>query len=102
MWRRWRPSWRMCSGGCCTTRGGWEIPPSGRKLGRRYQKLDRDVDRLSPLLSALRTAKDKPPAPGVLVDGGDCEEEEELVCSECEFEAESFEHLEGHRQETGH
>src|SRR5437764_7089792 len=32
------------------------------ELGRMYWKLSRDVDRLSPLLSALRTAKDKPAA----------------------------------------
>ena len=72
------------------------------ELGRIYLGLSRDVDRLSPLLSALRPVKDRPPALDVLVDGGDCNEEEELVCSECEFEAESIEHLAEHVRERGH
>ena len=92
---------------------GWLLHDPGRvgdaseleELGRTHQKLRREVDRMSPLLSALRTAKDKPPAPDVVADGGgdgQADEEDELVCSECEFEAESFGHLEGHRQEAGH
>ena len=75
------------------------------ELGRIYLGLSRDVDRLSPLLSALRPVKDKPPAPDVVADrggGGQVDEDEELVCSECEFEAESIEHLAGHQRERGH
>jgi hypothetical protein len=72
-------------------------------LGRRYWKLSRDVDRLSSLLSALRTAKDTPAA-DVLLDGGGegDDEEDELVCTACEFEAESIEQLAEHLQEEGH
>src|SRR5207244_9056896 len=72
------------------------------ELGRRYWKLSRDVDRLSPLLSALRTAKDKPAA-DVPLDGGggQADEEDELVCTACEFEAESIEQLAEHMQEAG-
>jgi hypothetical protein len=89
---------------------GWLVHDPGRlgdrseleELGRIYLGLSRDVDRLSPLLSALRPVKDRPPALDVLVDGGDCNEEEELVCSECEFEAESIEHLAEHQRERGH
>src|SRR5437870_4432648 len=58
---------------------GWLVPDPGRlgdaseleELGRIYLGLSRDVDRLSPLLSALRPVKDRPPALDVLVDGGD-------------------------------
>src|SRR5207244_3793572 len=56
---------------------GWLVHDPGRlgdaseleELGRIYLGLSREVDRLSPLLSALRTAKDKPAA-DVLLDGG--------------------------------
>ena len=81
---------------------GWLVHDPGRlgdaseleELGRMYWKLSRDVDRLSPLLSALRTAKDKPAA-DVPLDGGggQADEEDELVCTACEFEAESIEQL---------
>jgi hypothetical protein len=90
---------------------GWLVHDPGRlgdpsvleDLGRRYWKLSRDVDRLSPLLSALRTAKDKPAA-DVPLDGGggQADEEDELVCTACEFEAESIEQLAEHLQEAGH
>ena len=90
---------------------GWLVHDPGRlgdpsvleDLGRTYWKLSRDVDRLSPLLSALRTAKDKPAA-DVPLDGGggQADEEDELVCTACEFEAESIEQLAEHLQEEGH
>jgi hypothetical protein len=90
---------------------GWLVHDPGRlgnpaeleELGRMYRKLHRDMDRLSPLLSAFRTAKAEPPAPDVVADSGDRQaDQEELVCSECEFEAEIIEHLAGHRRERGH
>jgi hypothetical protein len=92
---------------------GWLVHDPGRlgdaseleELGRTYQQLRRDVDRLSPLLAALRPVKGKPPAPDVVADrggGGQVDEDEELVCSECEFEAESIEHLAEHQRERGH
>ena len=91
---------------------GWLVHDPGRlgnpaeleELGRTYQKLRREVDRVSPLLSALRTAKDKPAA-DVPLDGGgggQADEEDELVCTACEFEAESIEQLAEHLQEAGH
>jgi hypothetical protein len=89
---------------------GWLVHDPGRlgepsvleDLGRRYWKLSRDVDRLSPLLSALRTAKDKPVADVLLDGGGEGDEVDELVCTACEFEAESIEALAEHLQEEGH
>ena len=89
---------------------GWLVHDPGRlgdpsvleDLGRTYWKLSRDVDRLSPLLSALRTAKDKPAADVPLDSGGEGDEEDELVCTACEFEAESIEQLAEHLQEEGH
>jgi hypothetical protein len=89
---------------------GWLVHDPGRlgdpsvleDLGRRYWKLSRDVDRLSPLLSALRTAKDKPAADVPLDGGGEGDEEDALVCTACEFEAESIEQLAEHLQEEGH
>ena len=89
---------------------GWLVHDPGRlgdlsvleDLGRRYWKLSRDVDRLSPLLSALRTAKDKPAADVLLDGGGERDEEEELVCTACEFEADSIEALAEHVRERGH
>ena len=89
---------------------GWLVHDPGRlgnpaeleELGRTYQKLRREVDRVSPLLSALRTAKDKPAADVLLDGGGEGDEEEELICTACEFEAESIEHLAEHQRERGH
>jgi hypothetical protein len=75
------------------------------ELGRMYQQLRRDVDRLSPALAALRTAKNSPQPRGSLVDGDSDREalqEEELVCVACEFEAESIEALAEHVRERGH
>jgi hypothetical protein len=59
-----------------------EDPYETEALGRSYGALRRGVERLSPALAALRA--------------------ESLVCSECEFQAESFGHLEGHKAEAGH
>jgi hypothetical protein len=92
---------------------GWLVHDPGRlgeaseleELGRMYQQLRRDVDRLSPLLSALRPVKDNPQERRSLAGGGgggQADEEDELVCSECEFEAESIEHLAEHMRERGH
>jgi hypothetical protein len=51
-------------------------------LIRSYGALHRRVDELSPALAALRA--------------------EGLVCSECEFQANSIEQLEGHKEEARH
>jgi hypothetical protein len=71
-------------------RMGWIAHDPGRlgdpydleDLGAQYAALRRHVDKLSPALAALRA--------------------ESLVCSECEYQAESTEQLEGHKQEAGH
>ena len=57
-------------------------PYEGEDLARSYGELRRHVEKLSPAVAALRA--------------------EGLVCLQCEFQAESIGHLEGHRQEEGH
>jgi hypothetical protein len=57
-------------------------PDDVEALGRSYEALRRGVERLSPALAALRA--------------------EGLACSECEFQAKSIEHLEGHMREARH
>jgi hypothetical protein len=57
-------------------------PYEAAVLMRSYGALRRSVEGLSPTLAALRA--------------------ETLVCSECEFQAESIGHLQEHKQEAGH
>ena len=91
---------------------GWLVHDPGRlgdaseleKLGRTYQQLRRDVDRLSPALAALRTAKNSRQPRGSLA-GGDGDREavqEELIFVACEFEADSIEALAEHQREARH
>ena len=69
---------------------GWIADDPGRlgdpyeveDLARSYKELRRHVEKLSPAVAALRA--------------------EGLTCLECEFQAESIGHLEGHKQEAGH
>ena len=90
---------------------GWLVHDPGRlgdpshleDLGRTYQQLRRDVDRLSPALAALRPVKEMPLEGDVVADGSDrhVDEGDKLVCTACEFEAESIEQLAEHLQEEG-
>ena len=59
-----------------------EDPYEVEALARSYGELRRQVETLSPAVAAVRA--------------------EGLVCLECEFQAESFGQLEGHKQEAGH
>jgi len=96
---------------------GWIMHDPGRLgdrddlegLGRRYGELRRHVDRLSAALAALRLAHERPEVPAWLDEelacGGrpsDGPHPDELVCTECEFEAASIEHLAEHCREAGH
>jgi hypothetical protein len=91
---------------------GWLVHDPGQlgdpseleELGRMYQQFRRDVDRLSPALAALRTAKNSPQPRGSLIDGDGHREavEEELICVACELEADSIEALAEHVRERGH
>jgi hypothetical protein len=62
--------------------GRLEDPYEVEALARSCRELRRHVEALSPAVAALRA--------------------EGLTCLECEFQAESIGHLEGHKQEAGH
>jgi hypothetical protein len=72
-------------------------PDELEDLGRRYQELRRELDRLSGALAGLRLSPRRPFVENVDTACGP--EEDELVCSECEFEAESVEQLAEHQRE---